>query len=288
MTAAVRQTVDEPPRGLAAVLREARRAIPAESASLGHVLRHPSRVGKAVSQEEIAEAVGVSRVWYAMLETGRASRPSVTLLERIANALMLDHEQRLRAFQLGVPEIAPRTFEQRHQAILEASARVRRSTKRLWTASSVEEAFAIAAEEATTHFGDAALVFYVHRVAPGRWDHPFVVDRGMGPQNEHLYEELAAAVGRERFDEVVLYPALSEPGDVGTRDAFAATSVGAAYEDAVARHKLQRWALLHARIRSRSGVTGGITVKHASERDYSEMDRAVISAIASVASLAIS
>jgi hypothetical protein len=35
-------------------------------------------------------------------------------------------------------------------------------------------------------------------------------------------------------------------------------------------------------------VIGGITVKHARERDYPDTDRAVISAIASVASLALS
>jgi GAF domain-containing protein len=79
-----------------------------------------------------------------------------------------------------------------------------------------------------------------------------------------------------------------EPGDVGTRESLAATSIGAVYEAAVARHNLHRWALLHVRIRSRGGVIGGITVKHASERDYSEIERAVVATIASLTSLALS
>jgi transcriptional regulator with XRE-family HTH domain len=278
---------EERPQRLADVLRDARRLVPPAATSLGMVVRHPGRIGKPLSQEEVAEAVGVSRVWYAMLESGRPARPSVAVLQRVADVLGLTEERRLCLLALARPELSTSIFDRRHAAIIEATARMRRSAKRLWTASNVEEALTIAAEEVHTHFPDAALTFFVHRVTPGHWDHPFVVDRGMGTQNEHLYEELLHALGRERFDEVVLYPALSEPGDVGTRESFAGTSVGAEYEAAVARHKLQRWTLLHARVRSRSGVTGGITVKHASDRDYSESDREVISAIAGLASLAI-
>jgi transcriptional regulator with XRE-family HTH domain len=244
-------------------------------------------VGRPVSQEEIAEAIGVSRVWYAMLETGRSVRASVALLERIATTLMLDEAQRAAVFQLGLPEISARAMELRHGAVLEASARVRRAAKRLWSASSVDEALAIASEESTTHFRDAALAFFVRRIGPGRWKYPIVVNHGKGIENKLLLEELAASLEPERFDEVALYPTLSEPGDVGTRESFAATSVGAAYEAAVARYKLQRWVLIHARIRSRGGVIGGITVKHASEHDYSEIERAVIGALASLTSLAL-
>jgi transcriptional regulator with XRE-family HTH domain len=273
---------------LSTLLREARNRIPPDTASLGNVLRLPSRVGKRVSQEEIAEAIGVSRVWYALLENGRLHRPSVVLLERTCNALMLDERQRVDVFQLGVPEISSRLVEFQHAAILEASAQLRNAANRLWSASTVDEALAIAAEESTQHFADAALVLFVHRIAPGRWRHPFVVDRGIGSRSEHLYEELASSLPPEGFDEVALYPALSNPGDVGTRDSFRLTSVAAEYEAAVAKHKLHRSSFIHARIRSRAGDTAGITVKHASEHAYSDAQRAVISAISSFTSLALS
>lgn len=43
-------------------LREHRRLIPRDATALGPFLRLPVRLGKAVTQEEIAEALGVSRV----------------------------------------------------------------------------------------------------------------------------------------------------------------------------------------------------------------------------------
>lgn len=93
------------------ILRGARRAIPVDAASVGKMARHPARVGKPVSQEEIAEAVGVSRVWYALLESGRATRASIRLLERLCEALMLDENQSLRLLQLGIPEISLLRFQ---------------------------------------------------------------------------------------------------------------------------------------------------------------------------------
>lgn len=278
-------TDEERLRRLSDLLKGARRNIPANSCALGNSLRFPGRVGKAVSQEEIAEAIGVSRVWYAMLETGRPIRASVALLERLCNALMLDEQQRSSLFELGIPEIASRVNELRESAILEASARMRASAKRLWSTSSIEEALAAAAEESTAYFHDAELVFFVHRVAIGRWNHPYIVDRGLGQENASFFEDLAASLTPTRFDEVALYPALSEPGEVGTRDSFSATSVGELYEAESVKHKLDRCTFLHARIRSRAGVIGGITVKHAHEHEYSEFDRAALSAIASLTSL---
>lgn len=287
MTDPLQSTDDYRPCRFARVLRDARLAIPPEAASLGNVLRLPCRVGKAVSQEEVAEAVGISRVWYVRLETGRSVSTSVALLERLANALMLNDTQRAELFPFAPAEISSRAMDLRHGAVLETCGRIRRAAKRLWSASSVEEALTIAAEESTTHFSDAGMVGFVHRIAPGRWNRPLVADGGMGRQNKLLFEDLSASLGPEQFDEVALYPMFFEPGDVGTRESLAATSIGAAYEAAVARHNLQRSALLHVRI-SGGGVIGGITIKHASEREYSEIERAVLATIASLASLALS
>jgi hypothetical protein len=102
-----------------------------------------------------------------------------------------------------------------------------------------------------------------------------------------MFEELASSLTPAGFDEIALHPVLSMPGDVGTRDSFRITSVAEAYEAAVAKHKLHRSTFIHVRIRSRGGVIAGITVKHASEHVYSEAERAAISAIASLTSLAL-
>jgi transcriptional regulator with XRE-family HTH domain len=278
---------DYRPCRFARVLRDARLAIPPQAASLGNVLRLPCRVGKAVSQEEVAEAVGISRVWYVRLESGRSVRTSAALLERLANTLMLNDTQRAELFPFAPAEISSRAMDLRYGAVLETCGRIRRAAKRLWSASSVEEALTIAAEESATHFSDAGLVGFVHRVAPGRWDRPLVADGGIGRQNKLLVDDLEASLGPEQFDEVGLYPMLIEPGDIGTHESRADTSIDTAYEAASARYNLQRSALIHARI-SGGGVIGGILVKHASERDYSEVERAVVATIASLTSLALS
>ena len=87
-------------------LREYRLAIPVETKALGDFARLPSRVGKIVSQEELAEAVGVSRCWYGMLEVGRPVRPSIALIERICDALMLDESKRVQLVDLAFPALS--------------------------------------------------------------------------------------------------------------------------------------------------------------------------------------
>lgn len=87
------------------VLRQLRNDIPWDASSLGDFVRLRNRVGKAVSQDEIAEALGVSRCWYGMLESGKQVRPSIDLLERLCDVFRLDPPQRLALIGLGNPEL---------------------------------------------------------------------------------------------------------------------------------------------------------------------------------------
>ena len=86
-------------------LRRWRLGIPVETRALGNFVRLPNRIGKIVSQEEFAEAIGVSRCWYGLLEVGRV-RPSIGLMERICDALMLDEPQRLQLVELAFPALS--------------------------------------------------------------------------------------------------------------------------------------------------------------------------------------
>jgi transcriptional regulator with XRE-family HTH domain len=289
---------------LALFLKFLRQRVDPDAASLGPHARLPLRRGRRVTQEELAEAIGISREWYAMLESTVTTQTSLGLLGRAADALMVTPEERARLFQLAIPEAwrkAPRAeanagpsersstgIESRHGTILQAFAQMRSGAKRLWSASTVAEALEIAAEEATSHFAHADLVVSFHRVAKGRWNHLFVVDRGLGTRNASMYAEFASSLSRQAFDEMVFYPLLSEPGDVGSRDTYGVTRVGNVYEEGLIKYDMTRWSFLHARISSRRGVVGGITVKYSSARDYSDTDRAVIAALASIASLALS
>jgi transcriptional regulator with XRE-family HTH domain len=73
--------------------------------ALGPWERLPIRHGRPVTQEELAEAVGVSRNWYRQLESG-AVRASTKLLDRLAKVFAFTPEERTKLFVLGIPEIA--------------------------------------------------------------------------------------------------------------------------------------------------------------------------------------
>ncbi len=89
---------------LGTLLKACRLRIPPECRSLGRFARMPARVGKPVTQEEIAEAAGISREWYVRMETDRAVRASSRAIVRIAEALMMNPQERLAFLSLALPE----------------------------------------------------------------------------------------------------------------------------------------------------------------------------------------
>jgi predicted ATPase/DNA-binding XRE family transcriptional regulator len=89
-----------------AFLKEQRRHIPRDATTLGRYKRLPLRHGKVVTQEELAEAIGVSRVWIAKLESGAAVSTSQRLLARLVDALALSAEHRKVLFNLALPALA--------------------------------------------------------------------------------------------------------------------------------------------------------------------------------------
>jgi transcriptional regulator with XRE-family HTH domain len=68
-------------------LRHFRVRIDPKEKALGPQERTPARRGKPVTQEELAEYIGVSRCWYGMLESEKPSRVSIFLLDRHTYAL---------------------------------------------------------------------------------------------------------------------------------------------------------------------------------------------------------
>ncbi|MGB8265546.1 MAG: helix-turn-helix domain-containing protein [Candidatus Velthaea sp.] len=87
-------------------LRNLRQRIDPQCQALGPYARLPARRGKPVTQEEVAEAIGVSRVWYSMLESSAKIRASAALLDRLSRTLMLNPEERAELFRLAIPELA--------------------------------------------------------------------------------------------------------------------------------------------------------------------------------------
>jgi DNA-binding XRE family transcriptional regulator len=87
------------------LLRHFRVRIDPNEKALGPQPRLPCRRGKTVTQEELAECIGVSRYWYSMLESERPVRVSIFLLDRLARILMLSGEERATLFTLALPEL---------------------------------------------------------------------------------------------------------------------------------------------------------------------------------------
>jgi DNA-binding XRE family transcriptional regulator len=95
----------------AVFLRTLRQRIPPDAATLGPWSRLPVRRGRRVTQEEVAELVGVSRNWYRRLESGVGVRASTKLLDRLATAFAFTPEERVQLFVLGIPEIRQTRLE---------------------------------------------------------------------------------------------------------------------------------------------------------------------------------
>lgn len=95
----------QPQEDLRALLRGLRERLDPAAVRVGEHERLGTRRGRPVSQEELAEAVGVSRGWYAMLERGEPIQASLSMLNRLACALNATRDEHCTIFRLAVPEL---------------------------------------------------------------------------------------------------------------------------------------------------------------------------------------
>ena len=91
---------------LRSFLKALRRRLDPNSTTIAEHKRINSRRGRRISQEEIAKAAGITRGWYARLESGKPIHASVSLLNRVAVALKATSEERAILFILAIPELA--------------------------------------------------------------------------------------------------------------------------------------------------------------------------------------
>jgi transcriptional regulator with XRE-family HTH domain len=269
-------------------LRGRRQRIDPQIRMLGDYERLPVRWGRPLTQEEMAEAIGVSRVWYTMLESGTTIRTSTKVLDRLATVLMLDPAERTRLYHLAMPELGTIELGTESALVLESFAVVRNAMKRLWSATTEVEALETVAEQVAGIVDDADLVFYVRRLHEGVWEWPYIVDRGMGQRNREAFESATSRMTPAEVDEFLFFPQLSLAGEVGTPDMYTSEAVRGAYRDIFCDPKLNLGALLHARVRSRSGLIGGFTVKHLGGHEYSAEQSAIMGTLAELTSVALS
>jgi transcriptional regulator with XRE-family HTH domain len=272
---------------IGALLRRCRERFRAERASLGPYLRLTKRIGKAVTQEEVAESVGISREWYTRMEGDRPVRVSARVLARIADALMMDPAERAALFRLAVPELRSTSLTDRTTATLDTFGSLRHLMRRLWAATSEAEALRLVREHGTTMLSPDAMVTFT-RLGEGRW-----VRAATGDDDDDRGERFHALIrGRccaAVIDDLHCYTLMAQPGELITaaeRDARfpqIAAEVRRA-QDAV-RYPDATMAMAH--VRSRRGLVARIQVLHHTGHPYSELERAQLGALANLTSLAL-
>lgn len=190
---------------LRGLLKKLRKRLDPATKTLGTHQRLSQRRGRPVSQEELAEAVGVSRGWYALLESGAAVQPSVPLLNRIADALSASSNERIQLFRLAIPALHTGLARGSSDAFASLSL-LRAASGRLCFANSDSEALEIAAEYAGSWFNDALLVVSAKRNEADSWDWRVELDRGVtsnecvAPQLSDLPCIQARITGLDGFD----------------------------------------------------------------------------------------
>ena len=276
---------------LGAFLREHRRLISRGATALGPHARLPVRHGKGVTQEEIAEAIGVSRVWYAMLESGAALHTSPRLLARLADALALPEESREVLFRLGLPELASRKLDDALKDLSSSISVLRSVARRVWSATSESEILTAVAEAAAHTFPDSDFAGAFKRVQPGEWEYPVL----FGGKRVHtklvdLHAELFDGLSAAQIDEALLYGVLTEPGQVGTRhELHRNITIKSRIDRAFRSVGFEGANFLDAHVKSREGVEATIFVNYVDGyKSFSELDRSVLGTLADLASLAVS
>jgi transcriptional regulator with XRE-family HTH domain len=270
---------------LALFLRLLRRRIDRDVRVLGPYVRLPRRLGKRVTQEELAEAIGVGREWYVQLECGTGeTRASTGLLRRLADALMVTPEERASLFQLAIPDVHRIQLRDDSIAALEGYSRLRSMTKRLWAATSTEDVLTTALEQIAGWFDGALLVRATHRPESAPWEHRGVDDKHDQSTAIRDMRELAP----EWCDAAHFYPRLANAGDLGSQDLWP-LPLQRVNLKVWARYRVAGWfAMRYARVRSRAGFVGGFYIFHEFGHSYSASDLAVLGAFAELASLALS
>ncbi|HYZ14819.1 MAG TPA: helix-turn-helix transcriptional regulator [Candidatus Acidoferrum sp.] len=274
---------------LALFLKSLRERVDPDALALGPHARLPLRLGKRVTQQELAEAIGVSREWYAMLETAPTSRPSTALLNRVADALMLAPDERAQLFCLAVPEIGRTELRDDSVAALDAFSRLRSLSRRLWGATSPQEILTTASEQIAVWFKDATLVHTTVRRKSGLWECQPIEDKQERTTASMIIRELEDEVlpTPEAVDNLNLYPLLANAGDVGHPELFS-PALRQEVLTVYARRRVPGYTFVKARVRSRTDLIACFCVIHEIAHSYSGSDRAALGAFAELASLALS
>jgi hypothetical protein len=207
-------------------------------------------------------------------------------LDRLADALTANPEERARLFHLAGPGLEQAQPRDDSIAVLEAFSHVRSLTKRLLAATSAEDILTTAGEHIADWF-EGALVHAARRRESGLWECHAVDDEHEWNEASKVIRDVEDLLAPESRAALNLYPRLPNAGDVGT-PALWPLPIQQHVLNTCDRRRFPGFAWIYARVRSRTGFIGGFSVAREFGNSYSASDRAVLTALAEFTSFALS
>jgi transcriptional regulator with XRE-family HTH domain len=263
--------------------------IESERTSLGQYLRLPSRLGKTVTQEEVAEAVGISRQWYARLESDRVAKPSAAVLGSIADVLMMEPSERCTLFRVALPELRLESPARISREILDGFGSLRRIMRRLWAATSEPEALTLIREEALSRL-PADVIVTRTRDAAGSWEHAASGEPNADERALQCITLISQRWGPASVDDAHCYGLFRHPGDVVTRSErdTCLPILAARMRDAMASVDWGQATWAMASVQTKHGLVARLLAIHNARHKFSETERGMLGALGDLTSVALS
>jgi transcriptional regulator with XRE-family HTH domain len=254
------------------------------------MIRHPSRLDKPVTQEELAEALGISREWYARIECGTATRVPPALLGRMADTLMLDETQRNALFEFAIPELRRAPIGEVAASALQLSS-LQPVLRRLWAASSEADIITSVLEFAQELFPRTDVILCTNHVAQGYWTH--AVTLGPDPVQQriaNLAELIASECTVSEIDQWFLHGVLVQPGEtVLFHQVWSELGIIDMIPNFLQRVGLGHSSVLISHVRSRKNFVGNLAIGRAgAPYEFPVTNATIFGALADLASLALS
>lgn len=283
---------DEPGRLLSAFLREHRCRIDPATPVLGEHLRPIDAIGSLVTPCEIADAAGINRRWYERAERGEPMRASANVLHALGDVLGLGGNDREVLLRLATPCLDPDTPRDESLELRDAFALVRRYLRKLYACSARDEVLYLVQDTAAALFPEASYLTMGARLPDGGWRHHGEPTgngrlRAFVSFQENVIDPIFAS-DPIAADVLTCFPQLSSPGDVVTYDDHEEARIEAVLGTAFARFKQLHEASAVAVIRSRAGFVAHLLLGGFQMSYENEVDRALVSAVADFASVAVS
>jgi hypothetical protein len=277
---------------LSAFLAEHRRRIAPETEVLGDHERGAQAIGKMVSPGELADASGVNRRWYELAESGAPTRTSTAIVRALTSVFRLDEQQQGVLTQLTTPSLDRDTPRDESLDVRDAFASMRWYLRKLRSCSSTDEVLSAVEETAAANFPETPYLTTAFRCSNRSWmfhGEPIGRSSQIDAFNRCVDDVVLPIFefGDTTGDELMCFPQASAPGELLTYFDYDDTRLAGILKDAYAGFKQLHEPMLAAVIRSRGDFVAHLYLADFLKLYDTEVDRAVVSALAEFASLAI-